>query len=93
MQMLPPPWEQRLKQKCDPRIQVALESSMDLRVQLKICEGCGGFWFRTQEVKNVYCHRCTEQLSQFPAPLSRKRRGRPVRSRSHVMAVSEGGVQ
>ena len=29
-----------------------------LRVQLKVCEGCGGLWFRTQGGTNIYCSSC-----------------------------------
>lgn len=52
---------------------------MELRVQLKICEGCGCLWFRTQNHGNVYCKQCEHRLKEFPAPDSRKRVGRPVR--------------
>ena len=31
---------------------------MYLRVQLKVCEGCGGLWFRTQGRADIYCFTC-----------------------------------
>ena len=69
---------------------------MELRVQLKGCEGCGCLWYRTQTQGSVYCKECEIKLRDFPSPESRKRRGRP----SHkpvvrVWAVAEaiGGTQ
>ncbi len=50
-----------------------------MKVQLKVCEGCGTLWVRSM-VCGVYCGRCAVLLSDFPRPLSRKRRGRPVRT-------------
>jgi hypothetical protein len=49
---------------------------MELRVQLKICEGCGCLWYRAQTQGSVYCNGCEEKLKDFPTPESRKRRGR-----------------
>ena len=31
------------------------ELVMELRVQLKICEGCGCLWYRAQTQGSVYC--------------------------------------
>ncbi len=51
---------------------------MDLCVHLKVCEGCGCLWYRSQQQRSsVYCVRCVERLKDFPTPQSRKRRGRP----------------
>ena len=50
---------------------------MELRVHLKICEGCGCLWYRAQVETRVYCAACNERFKQFPTPQSRKRRGRP----------------
>lgn len=69
---------------------------MELRVQLKICEGCGCLWFRSQTHGSVYCRECETKLREFPRPESRKRRGRPSRKPLvRVLAVAEtvGGVQ
>jgi uncharacterized Zn finger protein (UPF0148 family) len=52
---------------------------MELRVQLKICEGCGCLWYRAQNQGSVYCRGCEVKLKEFPAPESRKKRGRPNR--------------
>jgi hypothetical protein len=52
---------------------------MELRVDLKVCEGCGVLWYRAQTIGSVYCKQCEAKLKDFPTPESRKRRGRPVR--------------
>jgi len=49
---------------------------MDLRVQLKVCEGCGCLWYRTQNHGGIYCLGCDARLRQFPPVQSRKRPGR-----------------
>jgi hypothetical protein len=69
---------------------------MDLRVQLKICEGCGCLWYRPQTQGSVYCKGCEAKLKDFPTPESRKRRGRPCSKQlAKVWAVAEatGGAQ
>jgi uncharacterized Zn finger protein (UPF0148 family) len=64
---------------------------MDVRVQLKVCEGCGCLWYRAQTQGSVYCKDCELKLKDFPLPESRKRRGRPSRRRlPRVLAVAEG---
>ncbi len=55
---------------------------MELRVHLKVCEGCGCLWYRPQTIEDVYCKACESKLRDFPSPESRKRRGRPVRRSS-----------
>ena len=69
---------------------------MEVRVQLKICEGCGCLWYRAQTQGSVYCKECETKLRDFPSPESRKRRGRPGRKQlARVWAVAEaaGGAQ
>ena len=70
---------------------------MNLRVQIKVCEGCGCLWYRKQTDNNhVYCAGCTERLREFPLPETRGRRGRPRRLAVPTMlAVAEiaGGAQ
>jgi uncharacterized Zn finger protein (UPF0148 family) len=69
---------------------------MELRVQLKVCEGCGCLWLRAQNQGSVYCNRCETKLRDFPEPESRKRRGRPGRKLLHrawAMAEEPGGAQ
>ena len=69
---------------------------MEMCVQLKVCEGCGGLWFRTQTQMDVYCKECATKLREFPTPESRKRRGRPPRRTIGTLwAVAEfaGGAE
>jgi nucleoid DNA-binding protein len=69
---------------------------MELRVQLKVCEGCGSLWYRAQNIGSVYCKQCEVKLKDFPSPESRKRRGRPSRKpQTPVWAVIEatGGAE
>jgi hypothetical protein len=64
---------------------------MELRVELKVCEGCGCLWYRTENQESVYCKRCEKKLREFPAPETRKRRGRPSRKPLiKVWAVADG---
>jgi uncharacterized Zn finger protein (UPF0148 family) len=64
---------------------------MELRVQLKVCEGCGCLWYRPQNEGSVYCRSCEVKLRDFPAPETRKRRGRPPRTPlARVWAVADG---
>ena len=51
---------------------------MEVCVQLKVCEGCGCLWLRAEN-QGVYCCNCQVKLKDFPAPETRKRRGRPRR--------------
>jgi hypothetical protein len=37
-----------------------------LRLELKVCEGCGGLWVRAQGRTNPYCVGCSQRLSDFP---------------------------
>lgn len=69
---------------------------MEVRVQLKICESCGCLWYRGQAQLDVYCKMCEQKLKEFPAPGTRKRRGRPARIRlERVFGVAEarGGAR
>jgi hypothetical protein len=38
-----------------------------LRLELKVCEGCGVLWLRTGVGDGAYCQNCAFQLSAFPA--------------------------
>ncbi len=69
---------------------------METCVQLKVCEGCGCLWYRTQaQQENVYCRQCETKLRAFPSPESRKRRGRPGRKpliNVWAVAMEDGGA-
>jgi hypothetical protein len=49
----------------------------DFRVELKVCEGCGGLWLRNKS--GAYCNSCVRWLSEFPAPKRTKSDAQPIR--------------
>ena len=63
-------------------------------LHLKICEGCGRLWLRNHTASEVYCRLCTVHFSDFPAPRSRRAKGRP-RKGGHLatMHAIEGGLR
>jgi hypothetical protein len=68
---------------------------MELRVQLKVCEGCGCLWYRTQGHASVYCIGCEEKLRQFPPPQTRRGLGRRARKKTvniWAVAAAAGGA-
>jgi hypothetical protein len=66
-----------------------------LCVHLKVCEGCGNLWFRTQSAENVYGHCCAGKLAQHAKARPEQRHGR--RAKRHQMtliqAVMMGGAE
>jgi hypothetical protein len=61
-----------------------------LRVQLKVCEGCGGLWFRTQ-AEGIYGHCCAGRLAQHAkANQEAPRRGR--RAKRGLVSVHGGAA-
>lgn len=61
------------------------------RVYLKVCEGCGGLWFRAQGGTSVYCAACESRLRSFSRP-GKRRSGRPRKHTRHLSIV-KGGAQ
>ena len=57
-----------------------------LSVTLKVCEGCGTLWIRSQVGTTVYCAHCAEKLRSFPDPKTRLRPGRPRKQRAMMAA-------
>jgi len=47
-----------------------------LRIDLKVCEGCGVLWLRKAMVEGKYCLECTGRLAEFPAPRAKHAGGR-----------------
>ena len=58
-----------------------------LRVELKVCEGCGALWLRAMG-QGVYCLGCAVRLSEFPAPRMSRRGKKRAATRT---AVCVGG--
>jgi len=72
------------------------EPIMELRVQLKVCEGCGCLWYRSHTHGSIYCRNCAAWLAEFPPPQGRlrTRKRRPAQLKQ-VWAVAEsaGGAE
>ncbi len=69
---------------------------MELRLELKICEGCGCLWYRIQDLETVYCRGCEIRFREFPAPTNQRRRRAPRRKLPFGLeraACSIGGGQ
>jgi hypothetical protein len=64
-----------------------------VRLTLKVCEACGSLWLRVSEERSSYCRGCERRLAKFPAPETRRRRGRPARRRVSGARVVAGGVR
>lgn len=62
-----------------------------LRVQLKVCEGCGGLWFRTQNAEEKYGRCCAGKLAQHAMARPEQRREQR-RVRRHAALVATGGA-
>lgn len=75
----------------------------EFRVELKVCEGCGGLWLRARGVEatggGAYCSSCVQWLAEFPEPkrgqarneAQRKRRQRS-RERKRIARAAAGEV-
>jgi len=55
-----------------------------LRMDLKVCEGCGTLWLRSKtpagsSTSGVYCRQCIARLADFPAPRGKHAGGRKPR--------------
>jgi hypothetical protein len=73
-----------------------------LRVEVKICEGCGALWLRPGVENSVYCSGCVVRMAGFPPPTGKRPGGRPATGRPgrrpHRLGASaarrcSGGVQ
>jgi hypothetical protein len=56
----------------------------ELRLDLKVCEGCGALWLRANRGR-VYCRSCAPLLAEFPAPRGLRRK--PVAGSRRLVAV------
>ena len=60
-----------------------------VRVELKVCEGCGALWVRPTG-SGVYCRGCTKYLAEFPAPRGKRRAGRKPRCEKRAAGEQRG---
>jgi len=69
----------------------------DFRVELKVCEGCGGLWLRARELeakrRGAYCNSCVQWLAEFPAPKQGQARGDSQRKRRRRNRAARAAAQ
>ena len=61
-----------------------------LRVQLKVCEGCGKLWFRAASVDGVYGNCCAGKLAEHARAVQPRR---SQRSKGHGLRIVCGGAE
>ena len=70
---------------------------MELRVQLKVCEGCGCLWYRAQNHCSSYCRECVTRLKDFPVDIRRQGRTTHKQARPRLIqawaAAGAGGAE
>lgn len=52
-----------------------------LRVEMKICEGCGALWIRRGVEDGVYCSTCVTHIADLPPATGKRPGGRPATGR------------
>ena len=65
----------------------------ELRMELKVCEGCGVLWVRSGRDGTVYCRGCAEKLADFPAAIGRRLPRGPRRRRVDSAVVRASGLR
>lgn len=61
------------------------DESVEVGVELKYCEHCGGLWVRERGAGVVYCGKCQALVADLPIPKKRPRGAElPVRRKSEV---------
>jgi hypothetical protein len=60
-------------------------NSLNVKMNLKVCEGCGALWLRANLNGGIYCKRCTPKMAELPPsgrraiqPIAIRRTARPV---------------
>lgn len=65
-----------------------------LRMDLKVCEGCGALWLRRETADGLYCRGCARRLAEFPAPRGKHGGGRkPKLARVSHRPIHAGGAR
>ena len=65
----------------------------ELRMELKVCEGCGVLWLRGGQAAEVYCKGCAAKLAEFPAALGRRLPRGPRRRRVDASVARKSGLR
>jgi hypothetical protein len=69
-------------------------NTMQVFVDLKVCESCGSLWYRAAGEVKIYCGACAVKLGEFPLPRLRRRPGgrrKLTVTRRGISQVSTGG--
>jgi len=67
-----------------------------LRLELKVCEGCGALWLRVGSINGTYCSGCSRILAGYPQPKGRHAGGRPrtrLARTAGCAAAHQGGAR
>lgn len=78
------------------RLGLMMTEMNEMRMDLKVCEGCGTLWLRSRTAAGVYCRRCTVHLAEYPAPRVKRvgaRRTQLARVTPAAHAASVGGAR
>lgn len=65
----------------------------ELRMELKVCEGCGVLWVRSGRDGTVYCRGCAAKLAEFPAAAGRRLPRGPRLRRVDSAVVRASGLR
>lgn len=64
-----------------------------LRMELKVCEGCGALWLRAGIEAGVYCRTCARKLAEFPPAKGRRQARMTMVKRMSRLGVVQGGAR
>ena len=53
-----------------------------MKLELKVCEACGGLWLRPQGLRWKYCAKCAQKMRELPQREARATNPRLPRRRS-----------
>jgi hypothetical protein len=60
-----------------------------LRMDLKVCEGCGALFLRTGALDGLYCRSCRTRLAEFPAARGRRAPLGPRKRRTRLETAAQ----
>jgi hypothetical protein len=65
----------------------------DIKLELKICEGCGSLWVRHYGQAQPYCAGCKKKLAEYPNRGRKRPRGRRSSVHGSLHVVRQGDEQ
>jgi len=60
---------------------------LQIMLELKVCEGCGGLWLRPQQQQQPYCIACRLRFGSLPCRASKNRAVRKPCTASRLKLV------